>query len=44
MYMIALYTINYYEDKYFISLFAHFKLTVKYVITARMFKLLLKKI
>ena len=24
MYMIALYTLNYYEDKYFISLFAHF--------------------
>ena len=24
MYIIALYTLNYYEDKYFISLFAHF--------------------
>ena len=29
MYIIALYTLNYYEDKYFISLFAHFKYTVK---------------
>ena len=25
MYMIAVYTLNYYEDKYFISLVAHFK-------------------
>ena len=25
MYIIMLYTLNYYEDKYFISLFAHFK-------------------
>ena len=25
MYIIALYTLNYYEDKYSISLFAHFK-------------------
>ena len=40
MYMIALYTLNYYEDKYFISLFEHFKHTVKYAITARMLKLL----
>ena len=24
MYVIVLYTLNYYEDKYFISLFAHF--------------------
>ena len=24
MYMITLYTLNYYEDKYFISLFSHF--------------------
>ena len=29
MYMFAIYTLNYYEDKYFISLFAHFKYTVK---------------
>ena len=29
MYIIMLYTLNYYEDKYFISLFAHFKYTVK---------------
>ena len=29
MYIITLYTLNYYEDKYFISLFAHFKYTVK---------------
>ena len=25
MYIITLYTLNYYEDKYFISLFARFK-------------------
>ena len=25
MYIIMLYTLNYYEDKYFISLFVHFK-------------------
>ena len=25
MYIIALYTLNYYEDKYFVSLFAHIK-------------------
>ena len=25
----AMYTLNYYEDKYFISLFSHFKHTVK---------------
>ena len=29
MYIIALYTLNYYEDKYFISLFTYFKYTVK---------------
>ena len=29
MYIIALYTLSFYEDKYFISLFAHFKHTVK---------------
>ena len=29
MYMIALYTFNYYEDKYFISIFVHFMHTVK---------------
>ena len=29
MYIITLYTLNYYEDKYFISPFAHFKYTVK---------------
>ena len=29
MYIITLYTINYYEYKYFISFFAHFKDTVK---------------
>ena len=27
--MIALYTFNYYEDKYFISIFVHFMHTVK---------------
>ena len=25
MYITTLYTLNYYEDKYFISLFSHFK-------------------
>ena len=39
----AIYTLNYYEDKYFISLFAHFKHKEKYIITARIPKLLLKK-
>ena len=29
MYLFALYTLNYYEDKYFVSFFAHFKYTVK---------------
>ena len=29
MYMIALYILNYYEDKYFISLFAHPKHTIR---------------
>ena len=29
MYIIALYTLNYYEDKYFISLFVHFKHIIK---------------
>ena len=29
MYMIALFTLNYYEDKYFLSLFVHIKYTVK---------------
>ena len=29
MYIIALYNLDYYEDKYFISLFVHFKHTVK---------------
>ena len=29
VYNYAIYTLNYYEDKYFISLFAHFKHTVK---------------
>ena len=32
-----IYTLNYYEDQYFISLFKH---TVKYMINARMLKLL----
>ena len=36
----AIYTLNYYEDKYFISLFAHFKHKEKYIITARITKLL----
>ena len=38
MYIIALYTLRFYEDKYLISLFAHFKHTVK--ITARIRRLL----
>ena len=29
VYYCAIYALNYYEDKYFISLFAHFKHTVK---------------
>ena len=29
MYIITLYTLNYYEDKYFISLFVHFKHKIK---------------
>ena len=29
MYMIVLYALNYYEDKYFISLFAHFEYKAK---------------
>ena len=40
----AIYTLNYYEDKYFISLFAHFKHKRKYIITACIPKLLLKKL
>ena len=41
MYMITLIDIlNYYEDKYFISLFAHFKHKGTYLITARIPKLL----
>ena len=36
----AIYTLNYFEDKYFISLFAHFKHKEKYIITARITKLL----
>ena len=30
----AIYTLHYYEDKYFISLFAHFNHKEKYIITA----------
>ena len=29
MYIIALYTLNYFEDKYLLVFFAHFKHTVK---------------
>ena len=29
VYNYAIYTLNYYEDKYFVSLFEHFKHTVK---------------
>ena len=35
----AIYTLDFYEDNYFISLFAHFKYKGKYNITARIPKL-----
>ena len=38
----AIYTLNYYEDKYFIKLFSHFKHKEKSMITARIPKFLLK--
>ena len=38
----AIYTLNYYEDKYFINLFSHFKHKEKSMITARIPKFLLK--
>ena len=48
MYMIMLYTSNYYEDKYFISLFAHFKhkekinnKSLKWIFWGSIFKLFL---
>ena len=40
VYDYAIYTLNYYEDKYFISLFTHLTLKEKYIITARIPKLL----
>ena len=40
VYDYAIYTLNYYEDKYLISLFAHFKHKGKYMITAQVCKLL----
>ena len=39
----AIYTLNYYEDKYFVSLIAHFKHKEKYIIITRIPKLLFKK-
>ena len=36
----AIYPLNYYEDKYFISLFSHFKHKEKYMMTVRIPKLL----
>ena len=36
----AIYIIHYYEDKYFTSLFAHFKHKEKYIITASITKFL----
>ena len=39
----AIYTLNYYEDKYFISLFVHFKDKGKYIIIACIPKLLQKR-
>ena len=43
MYIITLYTLNYYQGKYFISLFAY-ELTVKYVITAHIPTINMEKI
>ena len=43
VYDYAIYTLNYYEDKFFISLFAHFKHKEKYIIVTRIPKLLFKK-
>ena len=40
VYDYAIYAINYYEDKYFISLFAHFKHKEKCMINTRIPKLL----
>ena len=39
----AIYTLIYYEDKYFISIFAHFKHKEKYIITACILWLLFNK-
>ena len=36
----AIYPLNYYEDKYFISLFPHFKHKEKYMVAVRIPKLL----
>ena len=36
----AIYTVNCFEDKYFISLFAHLKHKEKYIVTARIPELL----
>ena len=44
MYIIALYTLNYYEDKYFISLFAHFKHTVEKYYHRTYTQIIIKKI
>ena len=43
VYDYAIYTLNYYEDKYFVSLIAHFKHKEKYIIITRIPKLLFKK-
>ena len=43
VYDYTIYTLNYYEDKYFISIFAHFKHKGKHIITSCIPKLLLKK-
>ena len=43
IYDCAIYTLNYYEDRYFISLFAHFKHTVK-IYNHCAYTLIIKKI
>ena len=42
--MIMLYTLNYYKDKYFITLFAHFKHTVKIYDHCAYTQIIIKKI
>ena len=44
MYIIALYTLRFYEDKYLVSLFAHFKHTVKIYNHRTYTQIIIKKI